>query len=70
MAACGGVSVSSWPWRRFRVRVLQGEKGGGEGAEGRGGPLYPPWGARERGGARGGHGDVALVAAVFPLSPQ
>ena len=34
------------------------------------GVLFTLHGARERGGARGGHGDAALVAAVFPLSPQ
>ena len=44
--------------------------GGGERAGGHGGALYPHRGAMERGGAGGGHGDAALVAAVLSLSPQ
>ena len=44
-----------------------GEKEGGEGAEGRGGALYPPWGP----GSEEEAGDAtAAMAPVFPLSPQ
>ena len=41
-----------------------------ESREARGAPLTTQGGPWRQGGARGGHGDDVLVAAVFPLSPQ
>ena len=55
----------------IRVRApAAGEKGGGEGEQVEGVLLYPPRGARERGGGRGGHRRTAAMAPVLPLAPQ
>ena len=70
MAACGGARVSPRPWRGASRVSCRGEKGGGEGEQVEGVLLYPPRGARERGGGRGGHGRTAAMAPVFPLAPQ